>query len=387
MDQQPHGTSNGSGALAPTPPPPREIRVVQDTIDILDTARFEHLQRVCAILSASTLIPDSLRFETRKINNENVEVELTERQVTANVFMVVETAVRWGLSPSQVLGGSSIVHGKLCFEGKIIHAAIKSKLGIDLRYEFTNEGRGDALKVTVSGVLPAETNTRTITGSVKQWHKGPKSPWSNPLDWERQLRYRGAREWCRAHSPGVLLGAYGDDEFEDLRSDRHSFREPARPAIAPPAFQRDTERIAGPEIIAPPKPSTPTPPAFTRSNAQDAEDIPAEHKPSDEKPSAPSGSDLKSAVGEARGQRAPVPPTPPPSRQSGGTKRGGEQFNLASYMRQLEHDITCCECMDEVIKVWDAHMAFVNADPSKLPPEAVKEALGFYNGAIEIFES
>ena len=72
--------------------------------------------------------------------------------------------------------------------------------------------------VTVSGTLPGENQPRTITGRVKDWHKGAKSPWAQEGAWKRQLRYMGAREWARAHKPAVMLGIYADDELYEMAS-------------------------------------------------------------------------------------------------------------------------------------------------------------------------
>lgn len=51
---------------------------------------------------------------------------------------------------------------------------------------------------------------------MKDWHKGPKSPWGNEGAWRRQLRYMGNREWARAHAPAIMLGVYVDDELHEI---------------------------------------------------------------------------------------------------------------------------------------------------------------------------
>jgi hypothetical protein len=59
------------------------------------------------------------------------------------------------------------------------------------------------------------------------------------------LRYRGAREWCRIHEPGLMLGVYGDDEMEEMNArfaaarvineDRNEPPAPANDLLGPPA--------------------------------------------------------------------------------------------------------------------------------------------------------
>jgi hypothetical protein len=51
-------------------------------------------------------------------------------QIMANCFLVVNQAVRWNMDPFAVAQCVSVVHGKLCYEGKLIAAIIEAKLGI-----------------------------------------------------------------------------------------------------------------------------------------------------------------------------------------------------------------------------------------------------------------
>lgn len=210
-----------------------DTRYTQDVIPLLDTSKFEHMQRIATVMAETSTLPDSFR----RAKEDGKTIEFPKQTVIANCFRVVNQAVRWGFDPFAVVDCASIVHGKLMWEGKLVAAVLDAKLGIKLQYEFDDKP-GQKMGVTVSGVRPGET-ARTIEGTVEQWHKGPKSPWSNPADWKRQLRYRGAREWARAHEPAVLLGIYADDELQELA------------ALDVPAGQR-AQRF---KDITPPKPA------------------------------------------------------------------------------------------------------------------------------------
>lgn len=190
-----------------------DTRYTQDVIPILDTSKFEHMQRIATAMAECSTIPDSFRY----VGGKPEKGELPRSTVVANCFRVVNQAVRWGFDPFAVMDCASIVHGKLMWEGKLVAAVIDAKLSIRLAYNF-DEQPGQLLGVVVSGTLPGEGTPRTIEGNVKQWHKGEKSPWANPPDWKRQLRYRGAREWARAHAPAIMLGIYADDELRELAS-------------------------------------------------------------------------------------------------------------------------------------------------------------------------
>lgn len=210
---------------------PREVRVVEDVIPILDTAKFEHIQRIASAMANSSLIPETLRG----VKDGNKFVPFENQVVVANVFRIVSQAVGWNMNPFSVIDHCSVVHGRLMYEGKLIHAVVEARLGIRLRYVFgrmievaqpsgakvprfdpSEEGAGVNLAVQVIGQFDDEDEPRTIEGTVEQWKtSGNNSPWGNPLNFKRQLRYRGAREWSRAHSPGTILGVVTEDEIED----------------------------------------------------------------------------------------------------------------------------------------------------------------------------
>ncbi|HWW46274.1 MAG TPA: hypothetical protein VNZ94_00345 [Xanthobacteraceae bacterium] len=236
---------NTAVAIAPDQPvtaiqvrKPPEIRVVSDPIAVLDTARFEHMQRIANVMAHSNLIPDALCTEK---DEKGDKVYLPIERVTANCFLVVNQAVRWNMDPFAVAQCVSVVHGKLCYEGKLIAAVIEGKLGFELEYEI--EGTGDSMKVVVSAtrdgkpVLDSKGKPKVAEGTVGEWKtEGRGSPWNARGGHPRMLRYRGAREWSRIHSPGLILGVYSDDEMEDLNAaHRARFSPSIVPSDQPPA--------------------------------------------------------------------------------------------------------------------------------------------------------
>lgn len=231
-------TTNTPSPPTPVVQQPRQIFLVEDAVPILDTARFEHMQRIARIMAESSMIPDSLRLG--KLPDETgrlVEAELPASRILANCFMVVNQAVRWGMDPFAVAQCCSMVHGRLMYEGKLVAAVLEAKLRVRLKYTFTNEDKPIAnreLGVIVSATIPGEDEERTVEGTVALWHRGDKSPWANPGAWKRQLRYMGAREWARAHSPAIMLGVITDDEIEQAAS---------RPAPTPITLNSKPQRV------------------------------------------------------------------------------------------------------------------------------------------------
>lgn len=183
---------------------------ISSGLSIFDTGSFDHMAMIAAKLAASSLIPESLRAT----KDGNKMIDLPHEQVAANCFRIVEQARRWGMSPFAVVDCASVVHGKLMWEGKLIHAALEATMGIRLDYTYSGEGLNR--KVTVIGKYPNEEKERTVEGTVADW----KTDQWKPTAYDQRLAYRGSREWSRRHAPGAILGVYTADEFEEDVADK-----------------------------------------------------------------------------------------------------------------------------------------------------------------------
>lgn len=220
------------------PPPARKVTYtpVENVMGIMDSARFEHLGRVATVMARAGLLPETITHEGPANNRVPVPFEVAQ----ARSYLIANQADLWHADPMAVAQCTSLVHGKLMYEGKLVHGIISARLGVDLVYEFgrydiqkrdiigTRDEDGEwhgempgaddkTLGVRVLGTLPGEKRPRWIAGSVGMWHKGDKSPWGASTAWPRQLRYMGAREWCRAYKPSLMLGIVTDDEMDEYR--------------------------------------------------------------------------------------------------------------------------------------------------------------------------
>lgn len=203
------------------------VRVVGDPVPVLDTARFEHMQRIATLMASTTLVPESLRG----VRQGKDFTPYPSNEILANCFLVTNQAVRWGLDPFAVAQCCSVVHGKLTYEGKLVAAVLDAKIGVRLKYEWT--GADEKMTIRVSGVI--DGITETIEGSVADWKTtGTNTPWT-PKQYRKMLAYRGAREWARLYAPAVMLGVYADDEMARLDASPRIAPPPATPAIPPPA--------------------------------------------------------------------------------------------------------------------------------------------------------
>lgn len=195
---------------------------VLDAVPLLDTGRFEHMQRVATVMARSTLMPESLYMTGKKDEKEMLPYE----QILSNCFLVVNQAVRWGLDPFAVAQCVSVVHGKLCYEGKLVSAVLQAKMGMSLHHYF--DGEGDAMRIYLSDkpltekIIPElrpgyrRQDMRLLDGSVAEWKTtGTGTPWT-AKNFQRMLVYRGTRDWCRIYEPALMLGVYTDDEMVDM---------------------------------------------------------------------------------------------------------------------------------------------------------------------------
>ena len=128
----------------------------------------------------------------------------------ADCLLVVEQAMRWGMSPFAVAQCTSVIKTKLMFEGKLVAAAIESSGAIAGSLDYTFSGSGADRTVTVSATRRGETTPRTVEVKLKD-ARTDNGMWTKQPD--QQLVYHGARVWGRRWTPGVVLGVYSREEL------------------------------------------------------------------------------------------------------------------------------------------------------------------------------
>lgn len=198
-------------------PSRRDAIAIVDAVPIYDTARFEHMQRVATIMAQASLIPDGLRVS----NNPQATF--------GNCFLAVNQAANWDMDPFSVAQCLSVVHGKLCYEGKLIAAVIEKRLKLRLKYEWFGEEGKESFGIKIWN---PENPEEMVTGTVGKWQtfekekdggqRKVKGNWKNEP--RKQLKYRGDREWARMWAPGLMLGVYSDDEIDSIEVDMRANR-------------------------------------------------------------------------------------------------------------------------------------------------------------------
>lgn len=82
-------------------------------------------------------------------------------------LMVIEQAMRWQMSPFAVAQATAVVRGKMCFEGKLVAAAIQTSGVLEGRLNYDFEGEGEGRKVICSGLIRGEKKPRTVEVLLK----------------------------------------------------------------------------------------------------------------------------------------------------------------------------------------------------------------------------
>lgn len=159
--------------------------------DALIPATMNDAIRLAEMMSTGKLMPTHLR-------------------TPGDCLMVIEQAMRWRMSPFAVAQCTSLIQGKLMFEGKLVAAAIETSGALNGLIDYEFSGDGETRAVTVRATRKGETEAREITIELKDartdngiWKKQP----------DQQLCYFGVRAWARRWTPAVMLGVYTPEEF------------------------------------------------------------------------------------------------------------------------------------------------------------------------------
>jgi len=176
----------------------------------------------------------------------------------ADCLLVIEQAQRWGLSPFAVAQCTSVIQGRLMFEGKLVAAVVNARGELERRLDYRYEGDSNGRRVIVSGKLRGEKEPREVEVRLADVRTNNRMWQAQP---DQQLAYHGARVWARRHMPELMLGVYSPEEFAETAD-----------YTPPPKAQSSTDsaKSASPSS-QPPAPST-APASAPNSNSEDASD-------------------------------------------------------------------------------------------------------------------
>lgn len=223
---------------------------------------FESVQRLAELMAKCGTLPKHLQGQP------------------ADCFRVVVQAAKWRMDPFSVAECTSVVHGRLCFEGKLVAAVLRSMGAIEGRLEYDVKGSGANASITITGT-PRGGKPQTLTGDVKTWRTVTRKDGKViPNAWdsmpETMLIYRGTRQWARQYAPEAILGVYTPDELEDVREVEYTQApaEPQAPKRRRVARETDTTTVGSATVETTGVTVEPEAPAEPTHQGHDSESLP-----------------------------------------------------------------------------------------------------------------
>lgn len=168
--------------------------------NLMDTSRFEHLQRVSKVFANSALVPEHFRGKE------------------ADCFIAVEMAMRLKLHPFNLMQSLYVVHGKPGIEAKMAIALVNSS-GIfeaPLQWEFKGEGMDREVVCRATHAKSrqlCEARVSMAMAKAEGWIDKSGSKWKTLPD--LMLQYRSASFFARLYCPEVIFGMQTTDELHD----------------------------------------------------------------------------------------------------------------------------------------------------------------------------
>lgn len=182
----------------------------------LDTAAFEHAQRVAKMLATSTMVPKEFKGN---IGNIMVALNFANR-IDADPFMVMQTI--------------SVIHGRPGLEGKLVIALINSSGRFD-PVEFAEDegltGKGKPDEVGVLAYAKELKSGKVLEGPKVTWELVKGEGWDKNKKYkdgsgeqiskwntmpQLMFRYRSATFFARTYCPEVLMGMQTKEELIDV---------------------------------------------------------------------------------------------------------------------------------------------------------------------------
>ena len=174
---------------------------------------------------------DAMRLADMMVRAKTLPAHLQGPDKVGDALMVIEQAMRWQMSPFAVAQCTSVISGKLMFEGKLVAAAVQHSGILDGHFDYQFSGEGPTRKLVVSALRRGEAEPKTIELKLAD-AKTTNGMWVKQPD--QQLVYAGTRVWARRWAPGVMLGVYAPEEFDEAQP-RDTFAGTTVEGVAEPA--------------------------------------------------------------------------------------------------------------------------------------------------------
>lgn len=179
---------------------------------LLDSDRFNHLQRVAKLFASTDLVPPKFK------NN------------VGNCFVALQMALQSKINPMVFMQNCYIVSDRLALETKLAVSMLHNSgliIGI-IGYKLSGTKAEPACTAFVTLKSTGERIEHTLT-----WDTVVSNGWNSNKPWrsdpQMMIMYRSAMRLIRAHFPDVLMGCYSVDEHDDMQTIDSTARQ-VRPA-------------------------------------------------------------------------------------------------------------------------------------------------------------
>ena len=149
----------------------------------------------------------------------------------ADCFLILMRAVEWQMNPLAVAEKTSVINGKLMFEGQLVAALVNTRTNLEEPLDYQFEGEGDNRVLHVIGKVAGWKTPREIVLTHRQAKAINKNGQMN-INPEQQMCYIGSRLWARRYTPEVLLGVYAPDEMGETDTTTEPDKEPTAEELA-----------------------------------------------------------------------------------------------------------------------------------------------------------
>ena len=180
---------------------------------LFDNSKFNQIQSLAKMMASSmVMLP----------KDKNGQPLIGE----AECFAIAMKATQWGMNAFTVLEKTHVVNGKLGYEAQLVNAVINNSGAIVGRPSYRFEGDWSKIEGKANW-NPSDEKGLGVTvictlknGDEREWTCWMSScKVRNSPNWKSkpklQTCYQAIKEWCRVHTPDVILGVYTPDELQE----------------------------------------------------------------------------------------------------------------------------------------------------------------------------
>lgn len=296
-----------------TAPVGRTALVIQDSSsfqNLMDTSRFEQIQRVANAYSCSGMVPENYQGNV------------------AACIIAIQMAMRLDIDPMMFMQNTFILHGKPGMFSTLVIALVNKSGPFNgpIQFELTGEGTGRQCRAFATHAKTRELCEMTVSiamAKAEGWFDKKGSKWQTIPD--LMLRYRSAAWLARVYAPECIMGMQTADELQDADDSPYVGPEKAKVVNPQPEAPPPTEAAEPPAEEEEPKPVEDEP---------EQEVLAPEPEPVDDEPETPAESDEP----EAETELEPETENPEPEEKPKGLQAMYEELKATILSFDENHD-------------------------------------------------